>query len=197
LYACEQPLLIRQFRSRYRELADEVEDVVQDAFAKLWSSRGIDGQSLEIREAGKWVYRVVSNAMIDLARVRRSRPTVTLLEEAVSPSPVEMVSGHETELPMDLSAPSPDDLEAADELESDIEKRRLAVISALEEVNPVHRTLLVEFYVNGLSYVELAELTGISKSALGTTLLRARRNVLKIAQEIIAGDSQPRLRVIE
>jgi Sigma-70 region 2 len=53
LYACEQPLLIRQFRSRYRELADEADDVVQDAFAKLWSSRGIDGQSLEIRE----VYR--------------------------------------------------------------------------------------------------------------------------------------------
>jgi RNA polymerase sigma factor (sigma-70 family) len=197
LYVSERPLLVRQFRSRYRELADEVEDVVQDAFAKLWSSHGIDGQTLEIREAGKWVYRVVSNAMIDLARVRRSRPTVPLLEQALSPSPGEMAHRHETGLPMDLSACSPEDLAAADEFELDIERRRLAVTSALEQLNPVHRTLLVEFYVNGRSYVELAELTGISKSALGTTLLRARRNVLKIAQETRAGDSQPRLRVIE
>lgn len=197
MYACEQPLLIRQFRSRYRELADEVEDVVQDAFAKLWASQGTDGQSLEIREAGKWVYRVVSNAMIDLARERRSRPTDTLAEDVVSLSAYESASGREAELPMNLSASSPDDLEAADELESDIEKRRLAVVSALEKLNPVHRSLLVEFYVNGRSYVELAELTGISKSALGTTLLRARRSVLKYAQMDLARDSQPQLRVVD
>lgn len=171
---------------------------MQDAFTKLWASRNIANEAGEIRDSGRWVYRVANNAMIDLARLRRSRPTTTLLEEAVTGT----TSDHSS-VPV-ASVPSPDlgsyeneDGHARDAWEDETERRRLALESALERLNPAHKSLLLDFYVKGKDYAELARETGYSRAALGTTLLRARKNVLKFAEEYLANKGHPDLRVMD
>lgn len=189
LYAAERPLLVRQLQRTYRALSEEVEDVVQDAFQRLWSSY-VQGGDSTLRDAGKWVYRVANNAMIDLARGRQVRRFTSLQEDREAA----------TDLAPDQDDPSKDDsatqqfpggtpLGESYEYEVNHERRRQAMLYALEKVNPEYKTLLIEFYINGKSYDELARLTGYSRGALGTTLLRARRAALQLAQEYLERDA--------
>ena len=53
--------------------------------------------------------------------------------------------------------------------------RRADVLAALDRLSQKDRTLLILHHVDGMRVAELAELTGMSKSALESALARARR----------------------
>lgn len=185
LYAAESPLLVAQLKRVYHALSEEVDDVVQDAFHRLWS-RSAQGNEGALRDAGKWVYRVANNAMIDLARGRRVRKFVSLEEEREGvndASGEEDVSAHDIVTGFDATSGHA----AGESYEAELshERRRQAMIDALEKLSPMQKTLLIELYVNGRSYDDLAKISGLARGALGTTLLRARRAALRLAHEYL------------
>ena len=130
------------------EDAAEAEDAVQELFLRLWNGRdALDG----IRNPAGYGIRVLRNLCLD--RIRRSRKMLT---------PPEMP---EPELPGRQD-------EAVDE------KERLAkVLDAIKSLPERQREVLTLRTLDGLSYEEISERTGINYLTLRVLLSQARRKL--------------------
>src|SRR5213593_33204 len=131
--------------------AEDAEEVVQDAF---WTVvRKIDtfrGESA----FGSWLYRIVANAAYQKLRGQRSRGRDLSLEE-VLPS-FDAWGGHVS--PMADWSARVDDPSVQTEL-------RAALTSAINELSPASRTVLVLRDVEGQSTLAIAEALGLSVTA--------------------------------
>ena len=129
----------------------EAEDAVQELFLKLWSGRdALDG----IRNPKGYGIRVLRNLCLD--RIRRSRKMET---PAVLPEP---------------EWPGRQD-EAMDE------KERLAkVLDAIKSLPDRQREVLTLRTLDGLSYEEIAERTGMNQLTLRVLLSQARRKIRNV-----------------
>ena len=129
----------------------EAEDAVQELFLKLWSGRdALDG----IRNPKGYGIRVLRNLCLD--RIRRSRKMET---PAVLPEP---------------EWPGRQD-EAVDE------KERLAkVLDAIKSLPDRQREVLTLRTLDGLSYEEIAERTGMNQLTLRVLLSQARRKLKNV-----------------
>lgn len=105
-----------------------------------------------------WLFSVAANLSRDEARraVRRKRHLELLRNETASESAV---------VP-----------EAADIMER--EERSMAVRAALDRLTERDRDVLLMWNA-GQSYTEIAEVTGLSPGAVGTTLARARKRLVE------------------
>ena len=112
----------------------EAEDLTQETFAAAWEKIGaFEGRST----LGTWLHRIAYGKFVDARRAgRRSAALAARLKTHEAPAP-------------------PGPLEAA---ARDDEARRL--YAALDRVDPAERVLLVLHYLQGLSYREMAEVTG-------------------------------------
>ena len=141
------------YRVAFYVLEDEAEaeDAVQELFLKLWSGRdALDG----IRNPKGYGIRVLRNLCLD--RIRRSRKMET---PAVLPEP---------------EWPGRQD-EAVDE------KERLAkVLDAIKSLPDRQREVLTLRTLDGLSYEEIAERTGMNQLTLRVLLSQARRKIRNV-----------------
>ena len=141
------------YRVAYYILEDEAEaeDAVQELFLKLWSGRDtLDG----IRNPKGYGLRVLRNLCLD--RIRRSRKMET--PEAL-PEP---------------EWPGRQD-EAVDQ------KERLAkVLAAVKSLPDRQREVLTLRTLDGLSYEEIAERTGMNQLTLRVLLSQARRKLKNV-----------------
>lgn len=127
----------------------EAEDIVQDAFLKLWQKP----DSFDVDRGVKfttWFYRVVTNLAID--KVRRKKPQA-------GPEPLEYIAD---------SAPLADQMLEGHEKEGVLE----AAIQSLPDRQKVALNLC--FY-EGLSNKEAAEILGVGVKALESLLMRAKK----------------------
>jgi RNA polymerase sigma-70 factor, ECF subfamily len=138
----------------------DAEEVVQDAF---WTVvRRIDtfrGESA----FGSWLYRIVANAACQKLRGRRGRDRDLSLDEVL---PSFDAQGRHVGPIADWSA-RVDDHSVQTEL-------RMALTSAIDELPPVSRTMLVLRDVEGLSNPEIAEVLGLSAPIVKSRVHRAR-----------------------
>jgi RNA polymerase sigma-70 factor (ECF subfamily) len=114
--------------------AVEAEDMTQETFAAAWEKIS----SFEGRSAlGTWLHRIAYGKFVDARRAgRRSAALAEKLRERRPDGP-----------------PNPLETAARDD-----EARRL--YAALDRVEPTERVLLVLHYFQGLSYREMADVTG-------------------------------------
>lgn len=127
----------------------EAEDVVQEAFVKLWQS----GAGLEIGDAGvrPWLRRVVTNQCID--RIRAGRRTDVTDQIPEQPVPATQLTSL---------------------AENDLSAR---VTSALQQLPERQRQALALFHFEGLSQSEVAAALAVSDEAVESLLSRARRTL--------------------
>lgn len=141
------------YRIAYYILEDaaDAEDAVQELFLRLWNGRdALDG----IRNPAGYGIRVLRNLCLD--RIRRSRKTV---------SPPEL--------------PEPEQPGRQDEAVD--EKERLAkVLDAIKSLPDRQREVLTLRTLDGLSYEEISERTGINYLTLRVLLSQARRKLRNI-----------------
>ncbi|HTS87443.1 MAG TPA: sigma-70 family RNA polymerase sigma factor [Gemmatimonadales bacterium] len=106
-----------------------------------------------------WLFAVALNLVRDDGRraVRQGRRLMLLKGETAS------------------TAPPPDD-------EFDRQEKTRAVRAALEQLRDIDREVLV-LKAEGFDYDEIAAATGLAKSAIGTTLSRARRRLVEAYRE--------------
>jgi RNA polymerase sigma-70 factor (ECF subfamily) len=154
----------------YRMLGsyDEAEDLVQETFLRAW--RALD--EFEGRSSVRaWLYRIATNACIDVRRPRR-----------VLPYQLEPASFPATALPpredVPWLQPFPDVLldraEEPDAVAIRRETIELAFLIAIQHLPPRQRAVLIFRDVLGWSARETAEAAGLSVAAVNSALQRAR-----------------------
>ena len=139
--------------------AEDAEEAAQDTFLALW--RGIDRFRQE-SALSTWIYRLTSNACIDLMRRRRkSEGSVSLDDEALF---------------LDAADPAPQPPQALEQREA----QRL-----LQEGLPAeYRSILLLREVEGLTYSEISETLELELGTVKSRISRGRtllRNFLSVS----------------
>lgn len=138
----------------------EAEEIVQEAFLKVWNGRSRWNPDSGAR-FGTWFYQVVVNLSIDRAR----RPSFAPIEAAGDP---------------------PDPAMRADETVQR-DQRQAIVRAALAQLPPRQRAALALCYYQELSCADAAEILLVSVPAMESLLVRARRG-LKAALQGMRAD---------
>ncbi len=143
-------------------------DATQEAFISAWRHiGGFRGGSWK-----SWLLRIATNACYDQLRYRGRRPANSLEEVAEDPdySP-QLVNGHER----------PEEHALRQELSD-------ALQSGIQTLPADQRATLVLSDVQGFSYQEIADMTGVSLGTVKSRLSRARarlRDYLVTQQELL------------
>ena len=141
------------------------EDLAQEAFVKAYRSlRSYDPS----RKLSSWLFKIAHNTTID--HLRRNTPETVPLE---APPEEEGRGG----LAAVLADGSVEDPAAA------AERRDMArsLERAIARLRPEYREAVVLFYIEGASYQEICETTGLPLGTVKTNLHRARK---ELAQEM-------------
>ncbi len=149
----ERPRL-RSFIRKRVTIADEAEDILQDVFAELVEAY----RSLEtIEQTAAWLFRVARNRITDLFRKKKPEPFADGVEDLL-PSP----------------EAGPDAVFARGVLLRELE-------DALTELPSAQREVFLAHEIEGLSYQQIAERTGVS---VNTLLSRKRYAVLHLRRRL-------------
>jgi RNA polymerase sigma-70 factor (ECF subfamily) len=146
----------------YRMLASvhDADDALQDALLRAW--RGL--AKFEGRGSPRaWLYRIATNASLDLIARRPKRIL-----------PIEHEDGEEPLLESVWVEPYPDDPDASYEQREGIE---LAFIAALQHLPGTQRAVLILREVLGFSAAETAELLDTTVASVNSAMQRARAAV--------------------
>ena len=137
----------------------QAEDLAQEVFVKAF--RRLDTYDPE-RKFSSWLFKIAHNTTID--HLRRGVPETVPLQVEKDEGP-------------DLSAVLADD--SMEDPAAAVERRQMA--RALEKtiaaLRPEYREVVVLFYVEGASYPEICEVTGLPSGTVKTYLHRARKEL--------------------
>ena len=148
---------------------EQAQELVQEAFiAALHALR----RSTEAIEFRPWIYRIARNGAIDHLRARARRGT------HVDFHAVDAAGAEPTQLASAAHGP-----EAAAESREAIEHLQNAFVGLTE----MHHQLLVMRELEGLSYDEIGERLGLSRSQVESSLFRARRRLEHEYVELASG----------
>lgn len=128
--------------------ADEAEDVVQDAFLKLWHKPGLYNEARGAKFT-TWFYRVVTNQALD--HMRKHKPEA---------------GGEVLEYMADHALRQDDAIAATEE--------QKAVEAAIQSLPERQKAALNLCFYEGLSNKEAAEVLGVGVKALESLLIRAK-----------------------
>ncbi len=164
--------IVRAYRKRilgaiYRLIgrAEDVEDVAQDVFVRLYYS--LDQlRSAEVFEP--WLYRLTTNAAYDYLRRRKRVSAVRMAD--LSEEQVVFADAAES------GRRSEQEREA-------LETREL-VETLFGEISEEDRILLTLKEVQGLSLKELSRVYGVNENALKVRLFRARKRALRAYERL-------------
>jgi RNA polymerase sigma-70 factor (ECF subfamily) len=139
------------FNMAYRMLnnAQDAEDAVQEIFLRAY--RRLDTYDVD-RKFVTWLLTIASNYCID--RLRRRRFDWLTLDDVAFWLPSTRIGPERNAL---------------------LNEQRLAVQRALQSLPEQYRSITVLRYWQDLSYLEIAEVTGLTESAVKTRLHRARK----------------------
>lgn len=128
--------------------ADEAEDIVQDAFLKLWRNPSAWNSEQGVKFT-TWFYRVVTNQALDYLRKKKPQSAgeiITLVR---------------------------DDRESAQE-GMEAEEEQIALEAAIQDLPERQKAALNLCYYEGLSNREAADILGVGVKALESLLMRAK-----------------------
>ena len=119
------------------------EDALQETFLRAW--RKADQFDATRGSVRRWLYAIMRNLLIDMARARASRPQ---------------------------TSPILTDVAAGDELEGLL--GRLTLADALRGLSPKHRQVIIHSYVTQRPHSEIAQLLGVPVGTVRSRLFYAR-----------------------
>ena len=162
--------LVEQNQGRIYHLAlrmtgnpDDAAELCQEAFLNAWKGLGkFQGES----SFSTWLYRLTSNACVDLLR-REGRH-----RGAAGPS----LNDEESDLHLPDDAPGPQEQAERRELREQIE-------TALQALTPEHRQVLVLREMHQLSYDEIAQVLKLDVGTVKSRINRGRKRLRKILLE--------------
>jgi RNA polymerase sigma-70 factor (ECF subfamily) len=144
------------------------EDLAQEAFVKAYRSlRSYDPS----RKLSSWLFKIAHNTTID--HLRRNAPETVPLE---APPDQEEGRGGLAAVLADGSVENPAAAAERRDMARSLER-------AIARLRPEYREAVVLFYIEGASYQEICEVTGLPLGTVKTNLHRARK---ELAEEMTA-----------
>lgn len=146
--------------SAHAPVRQDVEDIANDVLVRL-----LDNECsllAQVRDRGRiaaWLSRVARNFTVDYVRKWNNRMKAQGL------------AVRETEA---MFAPGPDEAAVREELQ-------LAARTLMAGLAPRERLVLELYYVHGMPYAEIAQLTGLNINTVATQLRRARLHLVEEA----------------
>lgn len=139
---------------------EDASDLAQESFLKVY--RGLPqwrGQA----SFSTWLFRIVNNTFLDEMRKRQRRPQSAFSLDAA-------VTTEEGEIQGELPSREPGPADQLLEREAE-----LAIERALQSLKPDYRIVLILCDVQGYSYAEIADITGLKLGTVKSRLSRARQ----------------------
>lgn len=154
--------LVRHFEASIYNLAysglrhrQDAEDVTQEVFLRLWRTRGDFRGECSVRT---YVMHIAHNAITDAMRRRTGRAVTALPDDADEDD-----------------APRRELADTTNLEEEYIQKERHAAVRrAIDRLEPDSRTVVVMRDIDGMSYAEISEATGLPLGTVKSRLSRAR-----------------------
>ncbi|MFE6447126.1 sigma-70 family RNA polymerase sigma factor [Nocardiopsis dassonvillei] len=174
------------FAHCYRMLGSvhDAEDLVQETYLRAWKAYDrFEGRS----SLRTWLHRIATTACLTALDKRRRRPLPTGLGGPAAEPEGELAD--RPELPW--LEPVPDALVGADDPGTVVAAResvRLALVAALQHLQPRQRAVLILRDVLRYSAAEVADTLGVSVPAVNSLLQRARAQLARVtpAEEEVA-----------
>jgi RNA polymerase sigma-70 factor (ECF subfamily) len=182
----------------YRMLgsAEEAEDLVQETYLRAWRSyEGFEGRS----SVRTWLYRIATNACLTAIERRGRRPLPSGLGGAAGDAEAPVVAGPEVPwlqpLPDVLLAGEHEDPASVAVSRAGI---RLAFVAALQYLSARQRAVLIMRDVLQWPAAEVAELLGMTTTAVNSGLRRARAQLAQAlpAEDELAEPAEPGRRAL-
>jgi len=141
-------------------------DLTQDTFIRAWRSLArFDGRA----SFSSWLFRIATNAAIDLCRKRKSRPQT---EVELGPMKIDAAS---------RTTPSPAEVPGAGLDRAEIKRR---IEGAFAQLSPEHRAVVVLKEVEDCSYEEIARRLGCSPGTVMSRLFYARKKLQTLLADL-------------
>jgi len=170
----ERRRLLRFIQKRVEDQGD-AEDILQDVFYELTEAYRL---MQPVEQVGAWLYRVARNRIVD--RFRKKRPET--FSELAGETPGEGALRFEDLLPSPNAGP--DALYARSVLLDELD-------DALEELSPDQREVFIAQEIEGRSFRELSQETGLNINTLVSrkhyAILHLRRRLRAIYEEFRNG----------
>ncbi|MBN1397315.1 MAG: sigma-70 family RNA polymerase sigma factor [Bacteroidetes bacterium] len=164
-------LLVRRYQRQIANLvyltignSDDVEDITQEVFIRVYRSLPkfkFDASFFS------WLYRITMNLCIDEIRKKKIRRVFSL--------------DYLTEDTLEKNRKDKEHSTAFDDLMK--EEKQKVVQSALQQLKPEHREILVLREYQDLSYDEIAETLGLRLEAVKSRIFRARKEMKNLLNE--------------
>ncbi|MES2605579.1 MAG: RNA polymerase sigma factor [Pseudomonadota bacterium] len=139
-------------------VAADAEDVVQEAFIRLWQH----WQEIDQLQLGAWLMRVTQNLIVDHVRKHKTRLATTDDE-----ADFEMIA-----------------LEESDAHDSPHQRTLKRIVEhSIAKLGDPYRTTLILREIQGMSYEEIGEVLGISVDHVKTDLFRGKRKLREIVSQ--------------
>jgi RNA polymerase sigma-70 factor (ECF subfamily) len=158
--------MVAGLASRYFRRHEDIEELVQIAFAKAYSELTKFNGKYD-RSFASWIGRITINTCFDQLRVKRRRPETL-----------------DCELSEEESGTLMDSLTNDSDHSGDIQMRDLAD-KLLSNLAPHDRALLEMLYTDEMSVAEIADVMGTSQSNVKVRAWRARRQLRKLAGQVM------------
>jgi RNA polymerase sigma-70 factor (ECF subfamily) len=140
----------------------DAEDLVQDALVRAYRFYDRFEQGTNFRA---WLFKILTNTYINSYRRKQGRPQESSLEDTEEFFLYNQLSGNSGERVTDVEDTVLDTL-GADSIQR-----------AIDQLPPQFRTTVQLSDVEGLSYAEIAEATGVAKGTVMSRLFRGRRQL--------------------
>lgn len=143
---------------------DEVEDIAQEVFIKIYKNIGkFQGKS----SFYTWVYRITANTCLDELKKKRN---VIYLDE--------QIKTEEGQINVEL----PSDGKGQEELYEEKELKE-KLLSSLDKLEPKQKLMIVLRDIKGLSYEEIAQITGKKLGTVKSQINRARLRLKELLEK--------------
>lgn len=141
-------------------------DLTQETFIRAWRSLArFDGAA----SFSSWVYRIATNAAIDLCRRRQTRPQAEL---EVGPMKIDAAS---------RTTPTAPELPGAGLDRAEIRRR---IEEAFAKLSPEHRAVIVLREIEDMSYEAIAKHIGCSLGTVMSRLFHARKKLQTLLDDL-------------
>jgi len=147
----------------------DAEDVAQEVFIQVFRSIGSFKSEAKL---STWIYRITTTRSLDLLRAKKSKKRFGLLKrlwETEEESPVENIS--------DFNHPG---------VSLERKEEAAQLMAAITQLLENQKVAFILHKLEGLSYLEIAEIMGNTLPAVESLMHRARLNLRKILEKKIS-----------
>lgn len=147
---------LARYGTKFLSNKEDITDLVQDVFLKAYQNMQSFDSTLKF---SPWIYRIAHNEFVTALRKRSRRPLIHVDFDTF------------------LSHPVYDD---PSEREREQKEIKAVLEKGIEELAPKYREVLVLYYLENMSYQEVAEVLRVPVATVGIRLKRAREKLKSI-----------------